>query len=72
MMDLIHKQVRKPLESLSPYFRYTQQLYFENPKDTVLDVQITGAKGDFPNRVNLAYRIDTNILMLIQYDVKPS
>jgi hypothetical protein len=24
MMDLIHKQIRKPLESLSHYFRYTQ------------------------------------------------
>lgn len=41
MMDLIHKQFRKPLESISPYFRYTQQLYFENAKDQVLDLVVT-------------------------------
>lgn len=43
---MIHKQVRKPLESISPYFRYTQQIYFEQPKDEVLDVQITDSDSE--------------------------
>lgn len=66
MMDLIHKQLRKPLESLSPFFRYTQQLYFENPKDIVLDMQITGRDSDMPaDTCLLAYKIENSFLMLV-------
>jgi hypothetical protein len=71
-MDLIHKQVRKPLESLSPYFRYTQQIYFEQPKDEVLDVQVTGYDSEQPDIVHLAYRIENSYVMLVQYSLKHS
>jgi hypothetical protein len=69
MQDLIHKQLRKPLESLSPYFRYTQQLYFEHPTDQLLDLHITGAHSPLPGQVLLAYRIESSFLMLVQYPV---
>jgi len=72
MLDLIHKQVRKPLESLSQYFRYTQQLYFEQPKDQVLDIQVTGKDSDKPNTVLHAYRIEQNYMMLVQYSLSNS
>jgi hypothetical protein len=73
-MDLIHKQFRKPLESISPYFRYTQQLYFENAKDQVLDLVVTegGQSSELPHSVLLAYRIDRGFLMFVQYELKPS
>jgi hypothetical protein len=36
-MDLLHKQIRKPLESISPYFRTLQQIDLDNPNDKILD-----------------------------------
>jgi hypothetical protein len=71
MMDLIHKQMRKPLESISPYFRYTQQLYFENPKDQVLDIQVLGLDADSkPDHVLIAYKIESCFLMLVEYSLR--
>jgi len=66
MIDLIYKQIRKPLESVSPYFRYIQQLYFENPKDQVLDIQVLGKDAESkPNSVLITYKIENNFLMLV-------
>lgn len=70
MMDLIHKQIRKPLESLSPYFRYTQQLYFENPKDQVMDIQVSGKDSKIPHQALIVYKIEKIYLMLASYDLK--
>ena len=69
MMDLIHKQVRKPLESLSQYFRYTQQLYFENPRDTVIDLQITGVDSEQKDQFMMLYKIEKKFLMIVKQDL---
>lgn len=56
---------------MSPYFRYIQQLYFENPKDQVLDIQCLGRDAESkPLSVLFTYKIESNFLMLVQYSLK--
>eukprot|EP00347_Sterkiella_histriomuscorum_P019667 403340747 len=69
VLDLIHKQMRKPLEILSPYFRYNQMMYFEKAEDSVLDMQIASSDCNFPNTMYIAYTINENYLMVIQQDL---
>lgn len=57
--------MKKPLESLSPYFRSTAQIYFENPHDMVLDMTITNKDCKTKNNAYLAYKIENSFLMLV-------
>ncbi|CDW83287.1 UNKNOWN [Stylonychia lemnae] len=70
ILDLIHKQMRKPLESLSPYFRYLQLFYFENVNDRVLDSYMTHKDCHNSNQFYMVYSINNQFLMIIQQDLQ--
>lgn len=66
VMDLLHKQLRKPLESLSPYFRYTQLLQFDSSLDQVRDIAITHGKCERNGVLMIAYQMDSKYLMVVE------
>jgi hypothetical protein len=70
VIDLLHKQLRKPMESLSPYFRYTQLTYFENSEDSVKDMVITSKDCQKNGLLMIAYAIGDRYIMIIEQDLK--
>ena len=69
-MDLLHKQMRKPLESLSPYYRVLEQISFENPRDRILDLSLleqpTSQEGSL---AYVAVNVENKFLAVIKYKI---